>query len=112
MFPEYRDRISERLGLANLAVAFGEIAIPCARLRPPLSDYEAREPCAWGMNDEICEQPRPCPDLKKQIDEKLGTADRQIDNRSRRNTFILARPMTRPRFLSSPRIWFSRSRLS
>jgi len=27
------------------------------------------------------------------------------------NTFILARPMTRPRFLSSPRIWFSRSRL-
>ena len=28
-----------------------------------------------------------------------------------RNTFILARPMTRPRFLSSPRIWFSRFRL-
>ena len=27
------------------------------------------------------------------------------------NTFILARPMTSPKFLSSPRIWFSTSRL-
>jgi len=35
------------------------------------------------MNDKVCEQPRLGPDLKQQINEKLGPIDRQIDNLSR-----------------------------
>ena len=34
----------------------------------------------------------------------------QLHGAHEEHLFVLARPMTRPRFLSSPRIWFSRSR--
>jgi len=32
------------------------------------------------MDDKVCEQPRPRSDLEKQIDEKLGAVDGQVDD--------------------------------
>lgn len=82
MLSEYCNRISERFRLADLVVAFDKTAIPCARRRAPLSNQKARKRCAWGMNDKVREEPWPGPNMEKQINENLGTVDRQVDNLS------------------------------
>jgi len=100
----------------EIAIADGKLQIPADRsqndLRRELSTLERVLACL------LHRQPLFTPSLhsggRRSLKAATEPSGRSSSSSAARlaNTFILARPITSPRFFRSPRIWFSRSRLS